>query len=90
MTKPIKKIILDIVFWIALIVGIIMVLWRIFGNSPTDLALITPFIVMLISKIWNVNNELKDFKWEVKSSFNKVRGDMNRIETKIDKLGRKK
>ena len=95
--SKLKKQILDILFWVFLIIGIIMVLWRIFGDSPTDLAVVTPFIVIAILKIWNVNNELKDFKWEIKSSFNKVKENMrninnniNRIENKIDKLSRKK
>ena len=86
----IKKQILDIIFWVALIIGIIMVLWRIFGDSPTDLAIITPFIVMLISKIWDINNDFRDFRHQVKSSFSNVRGDINRIENKIDSLINKK
>ena len=72
-----------------MIVGIIMILWRILGDSPTDLAIITPFIIMLISKMWDMNNEFRDFRYHVKSSFNKVGEDINRIETKIDKLNKK-
>ena len=86
----IKKTILEIIFWVALIVGIIMVLWRIFGDSPTDLAIITPFIVMLVSKVWDMNNNFRDFRHHVKSSFSKVRGDISRIENKIDILINKK
>ena len=85
-----KKTILEIIFWVALIIGIIMVLWRIFGDSPTDLAIITPFIVMLVSKMWDMNNDFRDFKHQVKSSFSKVSGDINRIENKIDSLINKK
>jgi len=88
--EELRKKILNIIFWIALVIGIIMVLWRIFGNNPTDLAVITPFIIMLISKIWDINNDFKDFRYHVKSSFNKVKTDMGRIENKIDKLIKKK
>ncbi len=81
--SKLKKQILNIIFWIALIVGIVMVLWRIFGNSPTDLTVITPFIIMLISKIWSMDNESREFRYQIKSSFNKVRQDMSRIENKL-------
>ncbi len=84
--SEIKKTILDIIFWLALIIGIIMVLWRIFRNSPTDIAVISPFIVMILSKLWTINNEYVNFRSDVKMSFNKVKEDISRIENKIDGL----
>jgi len=87
--KSIKIKILDAVFWIALTVGIIMILWRIFGNSPTDFAVIIPFIVMGLSKIWSNNNRIWGLEIRMKNSFDKARGDMNRIENKIDILSDK-
>jgi len=82
----IKRKILDIIAWIALIVGIIMVLWRIFGNSPTDLAVVTPFIIFGLAKTWSNNNKIYDLEIKMKNNFNKAKEDMNRIENKIDKL----
>lgn len=70
----------DILFWIALIIGIIMIIWRIFGNSLTDLAVIMPFILMLILKIWAISDEIKEFKHDVKSSFNKIKIDMKNLK----------
>jgi len=91
--SELKRKILDAIAWIALVVGIIMILWRVFGNSPTDLAVISPFIVLGLVKIWSNNNTIKDVGYQVKllsnntkSSFEKVRGDMSRIESKIDSL----
>ena len=81
-----KRKILRIVFWIALIVGIVMVLWRIFGNSPTDLAVISPFIAMAIIKLLSVSDDLKNFRYQAKLSFNKVKENIGRIENKIDLL----
>ncbi len=74
--------ILNILFWIFLIIGIIMIIWRIFGNSPTDLMIITPFILMSIIKTWSVSDELKEFKYEVKSSFTKIKIDMDNLKIK--------
>jgi len=87
--------ILDIIFWIALVIGTIMVLWRIFGNSPTDLAVITPFVVMGLIKVWSNNNRIWELEIKMKNSFDKVRENTNRIGNKIDDLlnksnGRKK
>ena len=78
MVKLLRKII-NIIAWIALIVGIVMVIWRVFGNSPTDLAVISPFIVFGLAKVWDIGNELKDFKHDVKFSFKKVRDDINKL-----------
>ncbi len=77
-----KRLILDILFWILLIIGIILVIWRIFGNSPTDLSIIITFILMLMFKIWSMNDELKEFKHHVKLSFMKVREDLNKIKSR--------
>ena len=78
MGEQIRKI-LKAIAWIALIVGIIMILWRIFGNSPTDLAVIVPFIIFGLAKIWEIDSGLKDFKHEIKLSFGKVREDLNKL-----------
>lgn len=85
--SKIKKQILDILFWVALAVGIIMVLWRIFGDSPTDIAIITPFIVMSLIKIWSNSKEIKDIGYQVKllsintkSSFDKVKDEIESLK----------
>ena len=79
-----------------MIVGVIMVLWRIFGNSPTDIAVISPFIVFGLAKVWSNNEEIKNVGYQVKllarntkHSFEKVRSDINKIENKFDNLSKK-
>lgn len=79
MGKLLRKI-LNIIAWIALTVGVVMVLWRIFGNSPTDLAVISPFVVFGLVKVWDIGNELKDFKYEAKLSFKKVKEDFKNLK----------
>jgi uncharacterized membrane protein YesL len=75
--------IFNILFWIFLIIGIILLLWRIFGNSPTDLAIILPFILMLLFKMWSMSDNLNSFKHEVKFSFHKVRENINNLDNRI-------
>lgn len=78
--KPFMKKMLNVLFWILLIIGIILLIWKLFGNSPTDLAVITPFILMLIIKMWAVSDELKEFKHSVKSSFDKIKVDIDNLK----------
>ena len=76
-----RRKILEILFWIFLIVGIILILWKVFGKSPTDLSIIITFILMLMFKMWAMSDETKEFKHEVRISFNKVKNDFNNIES---------
>ena len=78
MGKLIRKI-LKAIAWIALIIGVIMILWRIFGNSPTDFAVIVPFIIFGFAKILEIDSGLKDFKHEVKLSFTKVKEALDKL-----------
>ena len=73
-----RRKVLNIIYWILLLIGIVLILWRVFGNSPSDIQVISPFITLGILKIWDIGNELKDFKHEVKMSFSKVREDVNK------------
>ena len=81
-----RKDILNALFWILLVIGIILVLWRIFGNSPSDLEIILTFILMLMFKLFALGGELKDFKHEVRFSFYKVKKDMGNIKNKIETI----
>ena len=75
-----RKNIFNILFWIALIVGIILILWIIFGNSPTELSVVVTFMLALLFKIWSISDETKEFKHEVKMSFVRVRQDFNELK----------
>lgn len=91
---------MEILFWAVIIALFIMILTKMFGSSATEIQIYLGFIisiviVMLIYRVRNINNEFRDFKYHVKLSFNKVkesfdkaREDMNRVENKIDNLGK--
>ncbi len=78
-----RKDILEILFWILLIIVIILILWRIFGNSPSDLSILLASLLTILLKMWAISDELKEFKHEVKFSFHKVREDINSTNSKI-------
>ena len=78
--------ILDILFWILLIIVIILIIWRIFGNSPTDLAIIIPAIFMVLLKMWSISDNLKDFQYKTTLSFHKVREEINGVKENINEV----
>lgn len=87
---------LDTIAWIALIIGIILLIWKIFGNSPTGFEIITPFIVFGLTKIWSNNEKINDIDYKVslssrntKHSFEKVREDIHYLKNKLDNLSNK-
>ena len=67
-------------------VGIILLLWYIFGNSPTELAIILTFALTILLKVWSISDNLKDFQYKTSLSFHKVRGDINNINNRLIKL----
>lgn len=78
-----KRSLLNFLFWVLLVVGIILVLWRIFGNSPSDFSIIITFTLMLMFKILSLSDELKDFKNDMRVSFINIKNDFNDIKTKL-------
>ena len=82
--------ILNLLFWILLIIGIILLVWYIFGNTPTELAITITFILTLMFKMWAISDELKEFKHEVKFSFHRIKEDINNVIGKLDKIKRNK
>ena len=67
--------ILDILFWVFLVIGIVMIMWRLFGNSPTDLQVLVPFVVMGFLKIWNMNEKQIRLEMGTKNGFSRIKYD---------------
>ena len=82
-----KKNILNILFWIALVVTVLLVLWKIFGSSSSDLSIAITFGLVILFKMWAISYDLNEFKHEVKMSFGNVKSDFKEL---ADKFGTKK
>lgn len=87
--SELKRKILNILFWIFLIITIILIIWRIFGSSPNDLSIIISITFMLMFKMWDISDELKEhktdyrlFKENVRGSFAKVKEDFENLKGK--------
>jgi len=72
---------IDVLFWISFMLAIIFILWYLFGDSPT---LEQTLIVFLLSAVLKVYKEFYDFKGEIRTSFGKVKDDMDYIKNKLD------
>jgi len=70
-----KKDIKEILFWIFLLIGIALLIWSVFGNSPTELITLSTLIFTLLLKVWSISD--RQIKSEVKT---------NRLERSFMKL----
>ena len=75
-----KRKILNILFWVLLLIVVALILWRIFGNSPTDLQIIIPIMLMFLVKMWTISDEVKELKHEARMSFSKVKSQMEKLK----------
>lgn len=54
----------EILFWILLILSIILIIWNVFGNSPTEFIALVSLIFTLLLKVWSVSD--KQIKLEMR------------------------
>jgi len=57
----------DILFWIFLILGVVLLVWNVFGNSPTEFIALVAIMFTILLKIWPVSDrQLKsDMRFKV-------------------------
>ena len=46
----------EILFWIFLAIAIILLVWNVFGNSPTEFAVMMTFIFTILLKVWSISD----------------------------------
>ena len=80
----------EILFWIFLILSIILLLWYVFGNTPSEFFTIITIILMITLKIWSISDrnirlemQLKSLEDNIKDSFNKMKKDIELIKKRI-------
>lgn len=68
----------EILFWIFLILGIILLIWSVFGDSPTEFIALTTILFTILLKIWTISD--KQIKLEMR--FNALARDFKEHKTK--------
>ena len=67
----------DILFWVFLVIGLILLIWTVFGNSPTEFIAMMTLIFTILLKTWSVSDRVlklemrfnalvKDYKSQIK------------------------
>ena len=46
----------DVLFWIFLILGIILLVWTVFGNSPTEFIALVTIMFTVLLKVWKISD----------------------------------
>lgn len=73
----------NILFWIFLIIAVILLIWNVFGNSPSEFIAIISTIFMLVLKIWSISDRQIKLEVGVKEGFIKIKEDINLIKKKL-------
>jgi len=46
----------DILFWIFLAFSMILLIWTVFGNSPSEFITLSSFIFTVLLKVWKISD----------------------------------
>ena len=74
----------DLLFWIFLVVAMSLLLWSVFGHSPTEFFTIVGIIFALVLKVWGISDNQIKSDAGVKGSFQKIKNDMSLIREDVD------
>lgn len=61
----------DVLFWIFLVLGIIFLLWNVFGNSATEFIALVTLVFTVLLKTWTISD--RQIKLEMR--FNALAAD---------------
>lgn len=76
----------EILFWIFLIFSLILLIWIIFGKSPTELIFIVTIYLTLLLKMWSMSDRQIRTEEKInrlKDSFIRLANDFNGLKEYI-------
>ncbi len=62
----------NIIAWVLIILGIIFIMWKLFGGSPTEFSILITLISGIFFKMINFGSDISTVKERVKNIDNKV------------------
>ena len=75
----------EILFWIFLILGMILLVWNVFGNSPSEFIALATIMLTMLLKIWQISDRQirQEMKFDnLKNSFIKLSNDFKEYTSK--------
>lgn len=73
-----------ILFWIFAVICVVLLLWLIFGNSPTELFISSAVVILIIMKIWEMNEKLVKVEIGTKNGFCNMGQDIKMIKQNME------
>ncbi|MBI2523576.1 hypothetical protein HYW19_04235 [Candidatus Woesearchaeota archaeon] len=52
----------NIAAWTFIVIGVILLIWKIFGNSPAEFNILTALVTGLLFKVMAISNDLTELK----------------------------
>jgi len=85
----------NILFWMFLVLSIILLIWHVFGSTPSEFITIITIIFTVLIKMWSISDRqirlemrFNTSEDKIKDSFVKLKEDIDLIKNKL--LGNKK
>ncbi len=65
---------IDVLFWIMLVVSLILVIWNVFGDSPTEFLALATLTVMVLLKVSSISDRVT----KIETKFNYLTKDFKK------------
>lgn len=72
-----------ILFWMFTVVAIVLLLWLIFGDSPTELFVSSIVGGVIVTKMWSIREKQVKLELGTKNDFNNMKKDMDLIKQNL-------
>jgi len=56
----------NIAAWVFIIIGVILLIWRTFGNSPAEFNILTALVIGILFKVMAISNDLTELRTSFK------------------------
>ncbi len=70
----------NVLAWIFLLIAVVLVLWLIFGDSPTELAVFSVVAGFVLVKMWDMSERQIELEMRAKNGFNNMGEDMSLVK----------
>ena len=62
---------INLISWILIVLGVIFIVWKVLGGSPTESTIIITLVSGMLFKIMNIGNDISSLKEKVNNIENK-------------------
>lgn len=70
--------------WIFLLVAVVLVLWLIFGDSPTELTVFSVVAGFVLVKMWDMGERQTELEMRTKKGFYNIKKDVGLMKTDLN------